>query len=102
MGTFVETPLLPGFSTREILRDSRLNERTFQNTKRRSCYVRLAVAGPTTFTVWWGMVLPLDTFLSASTIDMVSEFVSWRTYPAESLPLQEDCTVRRSFTFNAA
>jgi hypothetical protein len=48
------------------------------------------------------MVLPLDTFLSASTIDMVSEFVSWPTYPAESLPLQEDRTVRRSFTFNAA
>ena len=32
------------------------------------------------------MILPLDTFLSASTNDMVSEFVSWRTYLAESLP----------------
>jgi len=32
------------------------------------------------------MILPLDTFLSASTNDMVSEFVSWRTYLADSLP----------------
>ena len=89
MGTFVETPLLPGFSTREILRDSRLNERKSQHKKtvllRTPCSCR-----SNNFYIWWGMVLPLDTFLSASTIDMVSEFVSWRTCPAENLPLQEE------------